>query len=137
MSDTAPSMGSTERSAHDGLVTTITDNVATDQFEATVDGQKIGRQPYRRYQGHIVLMATQVDEQWRERGVSSAMIDGVLGLVRDAGATVVPRCKLTGDYILRHPEYSDLVAEQYQALIRPVSRPPGGAVSGDAPASAP
>lgn len=135
MPDAAPSMGSAERSAHDGLLTTITDNAAADQFEAFVGGQRIAHQPYRRYRGHIVLMATQVDEQWRARGVSSAMIDGVLSLVRDAGATVVPRCKLTGDFIMRHPEYNDLVAEQYQSLIRPVSRPQGNAASGDAPAS--
>jgi predicted GNAT family acetyltransferase len=83
----------------------------------------IGRQPYRRYRAHIVLMATEVDEQWRDRGVSSAMIGGVLALIRAAGHTVIPRCKITADYILRHPEYRDLVVAQYQGLLRPVSRP--------------
>ncbi|CDO87585.1 MULTISPECIES: GNAT family N-acetyltransferase [Mycobacterium simiae complex] len=116
-------MGSIERSAHDGLRTIITDNAQECRFEATVGGQVIGRQPYRRYRGHIVLMATEVDTQWRERGVSSAMISGVLTLIRQAGHTVIPRCKITGDYILRHPEYQDLVAGQYQGLLRPVSRP--------------
>jgi hypothetical protein len=51
------------------------------------------------------------------------MISGVLALIRGAGHTVIPRCKITGDYILRHPEYRDLVADQYQGLLRPVSRP--------------
>jgi hypothetical protein len=68
-------------------------------------------------------MATEVDPQWRDRGVSSAMIDGVLGLIAATGSTVIPRCKLTGDYILRHPEYHPLVTDQYRALLRPVSRP--------------
>ena len=67
-------MGSIERSAHDGLQTVITDNAQDGRFEATVGDQVIGRQPYRRYRGHIVLMATEVDTQWRDRGVSSAMI---------------------------------------------------------------
>jgi uncharacterized protein len=83
----------------------------------------IARQPYRRYRGHIVLMVTEVDARWRDRGVSSAMIGGVLSLIRWAGHTVIPRCKITGDYILRHPEHRDLVADQYQVLLRPVSRP--------------
>jgi predicted GNAT family acetyltransferase len=117
------SMGSADRIAKGGLKTAIADNAEGDEFEATVDGQVIGRQPYRRYRDHIVLMATQVDQQWRERGVSSALIDGVLGIITDAGATVIPRCKLTGDYILRHPEYRHLVPDQYQALLQPVSRP--------------
>jgi predicted GNAT family acetyltransferase len=101
----------------------IRDDAECTEFQAIVDGEVIGRQPYRRYREHIVLMATHVDEQWRERGVSSALIDGTLGIIRSAGATVVPRCKLTGDYILHHPEFRELVPEQYQALLRQVSRP--------------
>jgi predicted GNAT family acetyltransferase len=123
MPESTPSMGTTERLAHDGLRTAIRDNTAAAQFEATVGGEVIGWQPYRRNGGHIVLMSTEVDEQWRARGVSSAMIDGALGLIRDAGATVIPRCKLTGDYILRNPQYLDLVADQYRTLLKPVSRP--------------
>jgi predicted GNAT family acetyltransferase len=125
-------MGSIERSAHNGLQTTITDNAQDGRFEAAVGDQVIGRQPYRRYRGHIVLMATEVDTQWRERGVSSAMIGGVLSLIRGAGHTVIPRCKITADYILRHPEYRDLVADQYQGLLRPVSRPAPPAAPGNA-----
>jgi uncharacterized protein len=123
VSETPRPMGSIERSAHDGLLAIITDNAQDGRFEATVGDQVIGRQPYRRYRGHIVLMATEVDTQWRDRGVSSAMISGVLALIRRAGHTVIPRCKITGDYILRHPEHQDLVADQYQGLLRPVSRP--------------
>jgi predicted GNAT family acetyltransferase len=116
-------MGTIERRANHGLLTIIADNAREGRFEATVDDQVIGWQPYRRYRGHIVLMATEVDSQWRDRGVSSAMIGGVLTLIRRAGHTVIPRCKITGDYILRHPEYRDLVTDQYRGLLRPVSRP--------------
>jgi predicted GNAT family acetyltransferase len=117
------SMGSVERPAHAGLQTTVADNADDNKFEVRVNGQVVGWQPYRRYQTHIVLMHTEVDPSWRERGISSAMIDGVLALIRSAGATVVPYCKLTSDYILRHPEYRDLVPDQYQTLLRPISRP--------------
>jgi predicted GNAT family acetyltransferase len=110
------SMGSVERPAHAGLLTTVADNPDDNKFEASVDGQVVGWQPYRRYQTHIVLTHTEVDP-------SSAMIDGVLALIRSAGATVVPYCKLTADYILRHPEYRELVPDQYQTLLRPISRP--------------
>lgn len=123
VSESPTPMGSIERNAHDGLQTTVTDNAQEGRFEAAVGDTVVGQQPYRRYRGHIVLMATEVDLQWRDRGVSSAMIGGVLELIRRAGHTVVPRCKLTGDYILRHPEYRDLVPDQYQELLRPISRP--------------
>jgi len=123
MSESPAPMGTVERSAHDGLRMIISDNARLAHFEAAVDGQVIGRQPYRRYRDHIVLMATQVDTQWRDRGVSSAMIDGVLSLVRGAGHTVIPRCKITANYILHHPEYQDLVTDQYRVLLRPLSRP--------------
>jgi predicted GNAT family acetyltransferase len=123
MSAFRESLGTIDRTAQSGLHTTISDNAEHHRFELSVDGHVIGRQPYTRYREHFVLMHTEVDAQWRERGVSSALIDGVLGLVRNAGTTVIPRCKLTGDYILRHPEYRDLVATQYQGLLKPVSRP--------------
>lgn len=123
MNELPTPMGSIERRAHGGLQTFVTDNAEANRFEATVGDKVIGRQPYRRYRGHIVLMATEVDAQWRDRGVSSAMISGVLELIRRAGHTVIPRCKVTGDYILRHPEYSDLVPGPYKELLRPISRP--------------
>ena len=121
------SIGATSRATHDGLNIAIADNPARARLEALVDDAVVGWQPYRRYKNHIVLMATEIDPQWRGRGVSSALIDGVLGLIRSAGHTVVPRCKLTGDYLFRHPQYQDLVTDQYQTLVRPISRPSGGA----------
>jgi predicted GNAT family acetyltransferase len=123
VTEAGDSIGSVERVTSTGLRITITDNAAADKFEAMVDGAVVGRQPYRRYQTHIVLMHTEVDSAWRERGISSAMIDGVLGLIRAAGSTVAPYCKLTSDYIIRHPEYRDMVADQYANLLRPISRP--------------
>jgi predicted GNAT family acetyltransferase len=123
VTEPAESMGSIERTTNTGLAITVADNAATNTFEAVADGAVVGRQPYRRYHTHIVLMRTEVDSAWRERGISSAMIDGVLGLIREAGSTVVPYCKLTSDYILRHPEYRDMVTEQYTNLLRPISRP--------------
>ena len=123
MAESIESLGSVDRTASSGLLTVIRDNSECAEFQAIVDGEVLGRQPYRRYRDHIVLMATHVDERWRERGISSALIDGTLGIIRSAGATVVPRCKLTSDYILHHPEFRELVPEQYQGLLRQVSRP--------------
>jgi len=117
------SMGATMRSTPGGLHLSISDRPDADRFEAQLDGQVVGWQPYRRYRGHIVLLATEVAEAWRGRGISSALIDGVLELVRAAKATVAPRCKVTADYILRHPEHQDLVPEQYRSLLQPISRP--------------
>jgi uncharacterized protein len=119
------SIGRTTREAHNGLATSVIDNSERDRFEVIVDDDVIGWQPYRRYRNHIVLMGTEIDPQWRGRGVSSALIDGVLELIGSAGRTVVPRCKLTGDYIFRHAQYRDLVTDQYQTLVRPISRPGG------------
>src|SRR6202021_2854715 len=72
------SIGRTTRKAHDGLPTSVVDNSERDRFEVLVEDDVIGWQPYRRYRNHIVLMGTEIDPQWRGRGVSSALIDGVL-----------------------------------------------------------
>jgi hypothetical protein len=47
-------------------------------------------------------------------------------LIRAAGATVAPRCKVTADYILRNPEDQDLVPDQYRSLLQPISRHDAG-----------
>jgi uncharacterized protein len=116
-------MEGTERTTPSGLRTEITDNARAGRFEASIDGHLVGWQPYRWYGSHFVLMRTEVDEQWRTQGISSAMIDGILGMIGVTGATVIPRCKVAGDYIYRHPEYLDLVTEQYRSLLQPISRP--------------
>jgi predicted GNAT family acetyltransferase len=120
------SIGCTVRQARDGVQAVVADNVERSRFEALVDGHVIGWQPYRRYKNHFILMTTEVDPQWRDRGLSTALIDGVLGLVRSAQRTVAPRCKLTGDYVFRHPEYLDLVPTEYRTLVRQMSRPAEG-----------
>jgi GNAT superfamily N-acetyltransferase len=79
------SMAATMRSTPGGLHLTISDRPDADRFEAQLDGQVVGWQPYRRYQGHIVLLLTEVAEAWRERGISSALIDGVLEFSRGQG----------------------------------------------------
>jgi predicted GNAT family acetyltransferase len=117
------SIGRTVRQARNGVQTVVVDNAERSRFEALVDERVIGWQPYRRYKDHFVLMATEIDPQWRNRGMSTALIDGVLGLVRSAQRTVAPRCKLTGDYVFRHAEYRDLVPARYQTLVRQISRP--------------
>src|SRR4051794_30056919 len=113
------SMGATMRSTTRGLHLKTSDHPHANGFEAQLDGQAVGWQPYRRYQGHIVLLATLVARASRERGISSVLIDGVLELVRAAKATVAPRCKVTADYILRQSEHQDLVPEQYRSLLQP------------------
>lgn len=105
------------------MQTLVIDNAERSRFEALVDEKVIGWQPYRRYKDHFVLLATEIDPQWRDRGMSTALIDGVLGLVRSAQRTIAPRCKLTGDYVFRHPEYRDLVPSEYQTLVQQISRP--------------
>jgi predicted GNAT family acetyltransferase len=120
------SIGRTVRHARGGVETVVVDNVERSQFEALVDERVIGWQPYRRYKDHFILMSTEIDPQWRDRGFSTALIDGVLGLVRSAQRTVAPRCKLTGDFVFRHPEYLELVPTEYRTLVRQMSRPAEG-----------
>ena len=108
VSESPTPMGSIERGAHDGLQTIVTDNAQDSRFQAVVDGQVIAWQPYRRYRGHIVLMATEVDARWRNRGVSSAMIGGC-ALTNPGGRTNgIPR-EDRGRLRSWPPEYRDRV----------------------------
>ena len=42
------------------------------------------------------------------KGIGSALVRGLLDIVRTQGLKVVPLCPFVASYIAKHPEYADL-----------------------------
>ncbi|HEY4922162.1 MAG TPA: GNAT family N-acetyltransferase [Xanthobacteraceae bacterium] len=86
----------------------IRDNTAQHRFELDADGGTAVMY-YRLEPGVITLMHTEVPPELGGQGIGSALVRGVLELVRTRGLKVVAKCPFVAAYMGRHPEYNDLV----------------------------
>jgi uncharacterized protein len=88
----------------------VIDNAAKRRYEALVDGAVAGYVLYEQREGELVLIHTEVAEEFEGEGVGSRLIAGALDDIRARGLQVTPLCPFAAAYIKRHAEYSDLVA---------------------------
>jgi predicted GNAT family acetyltransferase len=86
----------------------IRDNTANHRFELDADGGTAVMY-YRLEPGVITLMHTEVPPALGGHGIGSALVRGVLDIVRARGLKVVAKCPFVAAYMGRHPEYNDLI----------------------------
>ncbi len=88
----------------------VADNPEKRRYEALVDGALAGYVFYQQREGELVLVHTEVGEEFEGQGVGSRLAAGTLDDIRARGLQIRPLCPFIAGYIERHPEYGDLVA---------------------------
>ncbi|HEX7256177.1 MAG TPA: GNAT family N-acetyltransferase, partial [Gaiellaceae bacterium] len=73
-------------------------------------GEVAGYVFYREREDAIVLVHTEVADEFEGQGVGSRLVAGTLDDIRARGLRIVPVCPFVSAYLERHPEYADLVA---------------------------
>ncbi|HEY8003737.1 MAG TPA: GNAT family N-acetyltransferase [Phenylobacterium sp.] len=91
-------------------------NDKTHRFEATL-GQDVAFAEYQLRPGVLVLPHTEVPDAFAGKGVASALAKVALGYARDHGLKVKPICPFMAGYIKKHPEWQDLVHEEFRARL--------------------
>lgn len=95
---------------------TVTDNPADNRFEAHIDEQLAGIAEYRLADGVIDFIHTEVLVEGK--GIGSTLARAALDEVRAKGERqVVPHCKFIRGWMLKHPEYLDLVHDSGRHLL--------------------
>jgi predicted GNAT family acetyltransferase len=87
----------------------VADNPERRRYEALVDGALAGYVFYQQREGELVLIHTEVRDEFEGQGVGSRLAAGTLDDIRARGLRIRPVCPFITGYIERHPEYSDLV----------------------------
>jgi hypothetical protein len=87
----------------------IRHNEAANRFEAIVDGL-LCRTDYRRVDGVLHLVHTEVPPALEGRGIAAALVKAALAYAQAHGLRVVPRCSYVRAYMQRHPETKTLLA---------------------------
>jgi len=83
------------------------------RYELRDGDRMIGEAAYRRRNGRIAFIHTEVDEGLEGRGLGSRLVETALEDARREGLEVVPLCPFVAAYIRRHPQFQDVVAADY------------------------
>ncbi len=93
------------------MATDITDHDEAGRYEVHVDGELAGYADRHRDAGSVVLPHTVVQPRFRGQDLAAALVRRALDDARAEGLTVVPACSYVADYVARHPEDQDLLAD--------------------------
>jgi predicted GNAT family acetyltransferase len=91
------------------MASNVRDNTERNRFELDADGH-IAFSNYKRADGVLTILHTEVPKALEGRGIGSALIRGVLDTARSQWLKVIAVCPFAKSYIERHPEYADLLA---------------------------
>jgi uncharacterized protein len=91
------------------MSSSIRDNTERHRFELDADGH-VAFSNYKRANGVLTILHTEVPQALEGHGIGSALIRGVLDIARSQGLKVVTVCPFAKAYVEHHPEYADLVA---------------------------
>ena len=86
----------------------VRDNPARHRFELDADGH-VAFSNYWRDGNILTIMHTEVPAALNGRGIGSALVRGLLDIVRAQGLKVKPLCPFVAGYIAKHPEYDELL----------------------------
>lgn len=91
---------------------TVTDAPDASRYEAHAGGRTAGYAEYRlEGDDRIVFSHTKVEDEFEGEGVGSRLAQWVLDDARRRGLSVVPQCPFIRDWIDKHEDYADLVAD--------------------------
>jgi predicted GNAT family acetyltransferase len=94
----------------------VVNNEAQHRFEARL-GDAVAFAEYRLQDGTMVLPHTVVPEAFAGQGVGGLLARAALGYAREHGLEVVPTCPFIAAYIVKHPEWRDLVRRDCRAKL--------------------
>lgn len=87
---------------------TVADNPTLNRYELAVDGE-VAFLTYRRRDGHVLLVHTEVPEVFRGRGYGGVLARHALDEARKAKQQVIVKCPFVTTWLKRHHEYDDIV----------------------------
>jgi predicted GNAT family acetyltransferase len=88
-----------------------------DRYEAVSGTTVAGHIDYGTVAGARTFRHTEVAPEFEGRGVGGTLARGALDDLRSRGLTVRPACSFVAGWIRRHPDYLDIVAEDYRDRI--------------------
>ena len=90
-------------------MTEVRDNKERSRYEILVDGVLAGLIQYSMRGGRLILVHTEIKDEFEGHGLASQLVRSALDDARRRNLRIVPICPFVESYIERHPDYDDLV----------------------------
>ncbi|MGB8022330.1 MAG: GNAT family N-acetyltransferase [Candidatus Nanopelagicales bacterium] len=87
------------------------------RFEIHVDGALAGFTDYWEDGDVRIFPHTEIDQTFLGRGLATTLIREALDATRAAGRSVQPACRFVRGFIVKNPEYADLVPADRRAAL--------------------
>ena len=92
------------------MTNTVSLNVDKQRYEIFVDGTLAGLTQAVE-DGEVVTMPhTKVFDEFEGQGLASQLVTGALDDIRSRGKKIVAECPYVAQFVVKHPEYADLLA---------------------------
>jgi uncharacterized protein len=95
---------------------TVINNAEKGRFEVRL-GDDVAFTEYRRLSNGILFPHTEVPPAFEGKGVGGKIVRTALEWARAEGQKVMPTCPFVAGYIRKHPEFHDLVHDQYRPAL--------------------
>ena len=97
---------------------TLKDDPAAHRYRLMAGDEELGYVEYDPVgTTSILLKHTEVDHRHEGKGYGGKLVAGVLDDLRRRNLTVLPICPYAMAWIKRHPEYLDVVREDYRGAL--------------------
>jgi len=106
-----------ERAGSVGDMPSVVDNDTERRIELTI-GDTTAFIDYVLSGQKIMMTHTEVPEEFRGKGVGSALVRGALDLARERELEVIPLCPFVVNYLRRHSEYLTLVSDKVRRQMQ-------------------
>lgn len=88
----------------------VTENTQQHRFELPIADGAIAAAYYRLENGRLVMIHTEVPTEFCGQGIASQLAHGIFELLRKTGRKAIPKCPFMGQFLVKNPQYSDVLA---------------------------
>ena len=94
----------------------VINNTEAGRFEVHL-GDEVAFTEYRLMKSGVLFPHTEVPPAFEGKGVGGALVRAGMAFARERGELVIPVCPFVSAYIIRHPEYHELVHPDYRTAL--------------------
>jgi predicted GNAT family acetyltransferase len=96
---------------------TVTDNKELSRYELYDGDELVGFTEYHFHRDEMAFLHTEIRPEFGGRGFGGDLVEAALDDARAQGVKVLPYCAFTRGWLIKHPDYQDLVPDTHKSML--------------------